>query len=146
MAGPVQAQNQDGLTSLRWMAGCWAGTLSSGALYEEWWMPEVGGMMIGMSRMLRAGRTLSFEFLRIAMNEATPVYVAQPGGGVGTHFQLASLTDGRAVFENPEHDFPQRIIYAKPGAGAPFARIEGEGGGEARGLDFPLNRVPCPGG
>ncbi|MEX2528606.1 MAG: DUF6265 family protein [Gemmatimonadota bacterium] len=128
------------------MAGCWSGTLSSGALYEEWWMPESGGMLMGMSRMSLEGRTLSFEFLRIVLDGATPVYVAQPGGRVETHFRLASLIDGRAVFENLEHDFPQRIIYASPGAGAPFARIEGEGGGETRGLDLPLNRVACPGG
>lgn len=140
---PVAAQEAHDLSAFHWMAGCWSGTLSNGALYEEWWMPEAGGMMPGMARMTRDGRALSFESMRIVLDGDTPVYVAQPAGSEPTMFRLARLQDGRAFFENPEHDFPQTIIYSRPDADAPFARIEGRRDGAVRGLDFPLVRVAC---
>lgn len=130
---------------LGWLAGCWAATLPSGALYEEWWMPEAGDLLVGMSRVSRDGRVLSFEFLRIRRQEGRTFYIAQPGGGEATTFELVATTDGRLVFENLDHDFPQRILYAQPGTGHPFARIEGEQGGTLRTAEFPLQRVDCPG-
>jgi hypothetical protein len=47
--------------------------------------------------------------------------------------------------ENPDHDFPQRIVYRHTPPDSLHARIEGERGGETRSLDFPLARVRCPG-
>ena len=42
-----------------------------------------------------------------------------------TPFRLVESADKRAVFENKEHDFPQRILYWIDAAGALHARIEG---------------------
>jgi hypothetical protein len=149
---PVAAQDrtppaETSLASFAWLAGCWEGELSSGALYEEWWMPEGGGMMQGVARMTRDGRTLSFEFMVMGMEEGRPVFMAQPAGAAApTRFPLAKVEGPRWTFENPEHDFPQRVIYADPGRGsAPFARIEGESDGTPRALEFPLTRSACPG-
>ena len=36
----------------------------------------------------------------------------------------------RAVFENRQHDFPQRILYWLDASGAMHARIEGPQGGK----------------
>jgi Domain of unknown function (DUF6265) len=52
-------------------------------------------------------------------------FYAQPGGAsppVG--FPLESLGKRRAVFENPSHDFPQRVIYWREGDRL-RARVEG---------------------
>jgi hypothetical protein len=46
------------------------------------------------------------------------------------------------VFENPAHDFPQRIRYRASGA-ALQARIEGTMNGKTRGIDFPYTRTNC---
>jgi hypothetical protein len=43
------------------------------------------------------------------------------------------------VFENPSHDFPQRVIYRKVPDGL-LARIEGVINGKPRGEDYPFKR------
>ncbi len=40
------------------------------------------------------------------------------------------------VFENPQHDFPQRILYRKNPDGTLHARAEGERNGKLSGQDF----------
>lgn len=134
------------LAPFSWMPGCWEGTLSNGARYEEWWMPEAGGLMQGVARMTREGRTITFEFMVLGVENGAPVFTAQPASAPApTRFPLVRRDGDRWVFENPDHDFPKRVIYANPAAGvAPFARIEGETGGQERSLEFPLARVPCP--
>jgi hypothetical protein len=135
----------DTIERLAWLAGCWEGTLSQGAVYEEMWLPPRGGTMIGAARMTRDSRTVSFEFIRIADEDGTLVYAAQPSGRPPTRFAATQVEANAVTFANPEHDFPQRIIYRHTSPDELAARIEGERDGQLRGMDFPLRRVPCPG-
>ena len=48
-----------------------------------------------------------------------------------------------AVFENPEHDFPQRIICRLGDDGSLNARIEGKRNGKEKEMDFLMKRVKC---
>jgi hypothetical protein len=108
-------------------------------LTEEHWMAPRGGTMLGMSRTVRDGRTVEFEFLQIRSGEGTLVYEARPSGQPMAIFPLESAADGTVTFENPSHDFPQRIIYRRTAAGI-AARIEGLMNGTERGVDFPFTR------
>ena len=68
--------------------------------------------MLAVSRTVNTrGRMSAFEFLRIIEREGGLVYIAQPGGIAPTEFILTELTTTRAVFDNPRHDYPKRIIY-----------------------------------
>lgn len=145
-AGVAQAAGPDGVRAVSWLAGCWEGTLSSGATYEEVWLPPRGGTMIGMARMTRDGRTLSWELLRIETDEdGRIVYAAVPSGQALTRFGAVAVSDTAAAFENPEHDFPQRVLYRLTPPDGLEARIEGERDGQTRSIDFPLRRTACPG-
>ena len=106
-------------------------------------MTPAGGVMLGMSRTVREGRLIEEERLRIHMREGVLTYTAEPSGQQLTHFALKSLTDDLAVFEAPEHDFPQRILYRRVSPDSMVARIEGEQDGTLRGVDFPYRRVDC---
>jgi hypothetical protein len=55
------------------------------------------------------------------------------------------VSDSAVAFANPEHDFPQRILYRRVGADSLIARIEGKQGDKVRGIDFPMTRVACAG-
>lgn len=57
-------------------------------------------------------------------------------------FKLVSNTDGKLIFENPTHDFPQRIVYHPQGDGSLLVHIEGETKGRTRRLDFHYSRQP----
>ena len=97
---------------LSWLAGAWVGTRSSGASIEERWSPPLGGAMLAVSRSVNTkGQMFMFEYLRIIERDRGLVYIAQPGGKTATEFVLTELTSTRAVFDNPSHDYPKRIVY-----------------------------------
>lgn len=117
------------------MAGSWTGT-SHGVDMEEHWTAPKGQSMVGMHRDTGKGRTLGFEFLRIEQRGAEIVYLSMPNGrSPATPFPLKEMAGTRVVFENPTHDFPQRIIYWKDGADL-RARIEGTQDGKAGGEEW----------
>jgi hypothetical protein len=144
--GPEAVRRSADIERLGWLAGCWEGTLANGASYEEAWLAPLGGTMIGMARMAHAGRTVSFEFIRIAADaEGTLTYFAQPSGSEPTPFAATHIADSSVTFENDGNEFPQRIIYRLQPPDRLLARIEGQVNGEQRGMDFPLHRARCPG-
>jgi hypothetical protein len=113
-----------------WMAGSWSGE-KDGLAMEEVWLPPANNLMLGMHRdAKRGGAKASFEFLRIERRDGTLVYLAMPAGRPATPFALKSLSSARVVFENLEHDFPQRIIYWRDQARL-CARVEGTIQGKA---------------
>ena len=105
-AAPARATIAD----LGWLAGDWAGTQGR-ATIEERWTPAAGGAMLAVSRTIKDDRLAAFEYLRIVERDGGLVYIAQPGGRPPTEFVLTELGKTRAVFENPRHDSPQRIVY-----------------------------------
>ncbi len=130
------------LQELRWLTGCWELRTPTRVTQESWGSPA-GGLMLGTSRTLVRDVAREFEFLRIETRAGVVTYVAQPGGGPATAFAATSVTDTSAVFDNPQHDFPQRILYRRVGADSLVARIEGPQGGQTRGIDFPMRRIGC---
>lgn len=118
------------LDSLAWMAGAWAGN-AGGVEMEELWTTPKGNSMIGLHRDVAKGRTVGFEFMRIEQQADRIVYLAMPNGRLpATPFPLKEVSGTRVVFENPTHDFPQRVMYWKDGADL-RARIEGTINGKA---------------
>lgn len=97
-----------------WLAGAWCFE-TAGRIGEETWLPERGGLMVGVSRTTPRERAASFEFLRIEGVAGVPNYVAQPGGRPPTSFRLTEHGPTFARFENPAHDFPQFIEYRRDG-------------------------------
>ena len=96
--------------------------------------------MLRVSRTVRQGRTVEYEFIRIAQGaDGKLAFTAQPSGQPQATFPLLRHDADSFVFENLAHDFPQRVIYRRAGATGLHARIEGKG----KGIDFPMSRTPC---
>jgi len=131
------------LDDLAWIAGCWEGG-GIGAAYQEHWMGPDGLTMIGMSRTVSEDSTIAFEFLRIHQElDGSIYYTSIPSGQKQASFKLVKCDDGHVVFENPNHDFPQRIIYKRGKDGALMASIEGTSKGALKQVDFPMRRGKC---
>jgi hypothetical protein len=107
---------------------------------EEIWTSADGGALVGLHKDVStrggAARMVSFEFLRIEAGPDGVAYVAQPGGRPPTRFPLVESGPRRAVFANPAHDFPQRILYWLDAAGALHARVEGPKDGKTVGQEW----------
>jgi Domain of unknown function (DUF6265) len=141
---PMAASAQDvELSALAWLAGCWAAEGRDAGSGEQW-TPLAAGTMLGVGRTVRNGETVDHEFLQIRRNaEGKIVYIALPSGQTETSFVLTSADENSFTFENPEHDFPQRIIYRARADGGLLVRIEGTRDGALRSVDFPMQRVAC---
>jgi hypothetical protein len=133
------------ISELTWLAGCWQVKDSKpGAVISEQWMLPLGNAMIGAGRTVKNGRMTEFEFLRIVQKDGTLFYIARPAENTAeTPFGLIRSANDEYVFENKDHDFPQRVIYRKEKDGSLFARVEGTSNGKLFGIDYLSNRVRC---
>lgn len=112
----AQAAPPPGVTDLGWMSGRWETVSAEGDWTEESWAPPRGGLMLGYSRSGAGERLREFEFMRIEAGEdGVPAYLAQPAGRPAVAFRLTAHDAGSATFDNPAHDFPQRIVYRRTG-------------------------------
>jgi hypothetical protein len=122
---------------LDWLAGAWVGSRSSGSSIEERWSPPLGGAMLAVSRTVNpSGKMVAFEYLRIVERDGGLVYAAQPGGAKATEFVLTELSKTRAVFDNPRHDYPKRIVYELAADGGLSATIGYLKGGTPRRFEW----------
>jgi hypothetical protein len=127
---------------LAWMAGCWRQE-SASRIVDEMWMAPAGGAMLGVSRTVAGGRTVAHEFLQIREDAGRIIFIARPSGQAEASFALLRSGPREVVFENPAHDFPQRVTYRLDGDTL-AGRIEGTQNGKPRSVDYPMRRTACP--
>ena len=146
-AARQQAPNTRSVDSLAWIAGCWEQSTARSTTREHWSRPA-GGAMMGVSFTVQKAATgdvaSSYEFLRIHTKGGVAVYSALPSGQAATDFPLKTQDASSVTFENPTHDFPQRIIYRKQGTDSLVARVEGTRNGTPSGFNIAFKRTPCP--
>lgn len=134
-----------GTPDMSWLAGYWL-DCSNGREQSETWSDPRAGLSIGHAMSL-SGTRVSFEFAQIGWTAQGFAYSAQPRGVPPTVFVLSEGGLNRAVFDNPENDFPTRIVYERDGD-ALMARIEGEMNGQARSMEWNFTAAPlnarCP--
>ena len=131
------------ISQLNWLSGCWAYDDQDIGSGERWTAP-IGGMMFAVSRTIRDGKTVAFEYLYIVETDAHALQLmAAPSGQAATRFDMVSLTKIEVIFENAKHDFPQRIIYRLGDNGTLLGRIEGQSDGRKVTVDFPMTRTDC---
>ena len=103
------------------LVGEWE-NVSNGTTYTETWKPGPCGSLEGSASVKDPqGKRLLNEILEIRKIGAHTVYIACVNNSPPVLFALkeATLKDednshaevGQWTFENPEHDFPQRIVY-----------------------------------
>jgi hypothetical protein len=134
------------IDDVAWIAGCWAIEDAEPGSGEQW-TAAAGGTMLGTNRAVRDGQMAAHEFLLIRETEdESLVYLAAPEGRTATAFTLISVGPTLVAFENALNEFPERIIYRLEGENRLVARIEGTVDGELTAVDFPMQRIACPGG
>ena len=125
------------IADLSWIAGDWQTAPGGRRQVEEHWTNAAGGTMMGMSRTVAGDKTVEFEYVRIEQRADGIYYVAHPKARCpGTDFKLTKASATEAVFENPQHDFPKRIIYRKTADDSLTASIDGGEGTKAMSFAF----------
>ena len=131
VCSPASAQS---LKEFAWLAG--SRSVKGNTLIEERWTDPASNMMLGVSRTVRGDKVVEFEFLRIEARADGLFYVAQPGGRPPTDFKLTKWDGTEAIFENPEHDFPKRVIYRRMPDNVVVAKVDGGAGTKGQEFTF----------
>lgn len=133
LAGPAFAQAPCGkLDSLDWMLGSWRAN-AEGTVFTESWQRGDDGTFAGSaeSGAEDGSEVYQQEVMTLRLVDGVPVYGADPGGdGDPVDFVLVACDERSAVFENPDHDFPQRLHYRRNDEGgldAAVTDLEGQG-------------------
>ncbi|HTL68812.1 MAG TPA: DUF6265 family protein [Lacunisphaera sp.] len=130
------------IAKLGWLAGRWRMEVQ-GRVVDEEWMTPAAGVMLGMARTVVRGKVTEHEFMQVREGPGGALFfIAQPSGQKEAAYQIKSLTDTEAVFENTEHDFPQRIRYTHRADDTVLAAIEGVApDGQPKRVEFTYRRV-----
>jgi hypothetical protein len=111
---------------LSWIVDRWISPLGESITYENWVRVD-DTTFSGESHTIKDGDTVFTEQLKIEKIGDDIYYTAVVKHNPGpVHFKLVELGENKAVFENPKHDFPNRIIYMLKDDGTLYARIEGK--------------------
>ena len=145
-AGPPPASPATpvGIQRVAWLQGCWESVTPQRTVEEQWMAPRGRGM-IGVGRTVRADVLAEYELVVIREQDDRLVYEAHPSGQPSATFPSRTIQESTVVFENLQHDFPQRVGYRRSGSDALLAWIEGKQGTQVRRIDFSYRRVACPG-
>ena len=142
--GAAQVGQPAGIERLTWLQGCWEAATAQRTVEEQWMSPR-GKSMISAGRTVRGDSLVEYELVVIREKDAQLAYEAHPSGQPSAVFLSRSISGSEVLFENPQHDFPQRIGYRRDSPDALLAWIEGTRNGQTSRIEFPYQRVACPG-
>lgn len=139
----ASAQPLRELAALQNLSGTWKMGSGAKSFYEHWhWVSA--NEISGKSYKLKEQDTIVFESTRIKKEDKLVNYLAtvkNQNEGKEIAFKLDSSANGKLVFENPNHDFPQRIVYQFISTDSLHAWVEGMRKGMKEREDYYYARV-----
>jgi len=108
-------RNYEKLNKLNWLQGHWEQKLPEGLLVENW-KKENDSTLSGETYFINTKDTMHYESIKLTQNEEELNYSATVTGQNNDQpidFKLTSDNDRTFDFENPTHDYPQKISYKK---------------------------------
>jgi hypothetical protein len=123
------------------LLGVWEGIQGSGIYHEEWRQLS-DTLLEGRAYLVKKGEITNPENLKIVIEDGQVYYIADVSHNEApVRFRMTSCSDTILVFENPSHDFPQKITYDLAEEGWLKAVIEAERDGEIRKVEFRLKKT-----
>ncbi|KXK42791.1 MAG: hypothetical protein UZ05_CHB002002905 [Chlorobi bacterium OLB5] len=126
MSKTAFSQNNADMQKLLWIVDKWVSQSETSTSYEHWEKTNET-LYTGGSETIKNGDTVFAEKLKIELIEGKVYYIADVAHNPApVKFLLTEVNENSAIFENPEHDFPQKITYINEN-GILHAVIEGPG-------------------
>lgn len=125
-----------------WMIGTWENVSPEGSLTETWKKAN-DSVYNGRTCFTAGNDTLFTETIRLEEADGSFAYVtavSNQNGGNPVRFDMTSITDDQIIFENPAHDFPQKITYNRINNDSLVAQISGKRKGKQAFETFPMKR------
>jgi Domain of unknown function (DUF6265) len=139
--GLARGEAAAGVNEITCLTGCWESQSGDRIVEEQWTAPRAGSML-GVGRTVKGNALVEYEFVAIRERDNRLVYIAHPSGQPSAEFTSSSISADSVVFENPQHDFPQRIGYQRTRDGLD-AWIDGTHDGRTQRVEFHYRRGVC---
>ena len=143
VASQISTPQSSDIDDVAWLTGCWEYSSGSRTVEEHWLSPRAHSM-VNVGRTVQADKLVEYELVVIREQEGRLAYEAHPSGQPSAVFMSRTIGDREVVFENLQHDFPQRVGYKRNGETL-LGWIEGLRNGQTRRIEFPYRKVPCGG-
>lgn len=124
----TETVEKDKIKIADWIIGNWENTSPDGVLTESWQKLN-DSTFSATSYFIKGKDTLHFESIILAQLGETLTYKATVKGqndDKPVSFPSTAESDKQLVFENPKHDYPQKITYTKGANNTLTAEISGK--------------------
>lgn len=132
------------LEKAEWYIGEWANASADGELTERWKKVN-DSVFFGESYFVTPAKDTVFSET-VALTETNgilsyTVTVPNQNDEKPVRFDATSVTDTEIIYENPKHDFPNKIVYRKVGNDSLVAEIFGLKKGEPATEKFAMKKL-----
>ncbi|PKB15663.1 DUF6265 family protein [Flavobacterium sp. 5] len=110
----TEATEKDKIKTANWLLGKWDTKIDDGNLSENWKQINDSTFQ-GESFFIKGKDTLHYESIVLQQKGEELFYNAKVKGqneDKAVPFKLTLGNEKQLVFENPKHDYPQKIIYS----------------------------------
>lgn len=138
----IVTKSYDQLEKVSWMLGEWGNTSAEGSLTETWTKSN-DSTYTGKTVFVAGKDTMFTETIEIVQDKNELFYntaVSNQNEGKAVSFKGSAVTETQVVFENPKHDFPQKIAYNKISADSLIAEISGMKAGKESKESYPMKK------
>ncbi|MDL2141939.1 DUF6265 family protein [Flavobacterium tructae] len=125
-----------------WLIGNWENKSPEGILTENWQKLN-DSTFSAASYFIKEKDTIHLENIVLSQKEETLTYFATVKGqndDKPVAFQSTAESDKQLVFENPKHDYPQKITYTKGANNTLTAEISGSLNGKPSSEKFVMTK------
>ncbi|MDF2178015.1 DUF6265 family protein [Aliiglaciecola sp. CAU 1673] len=124
LGAPIQAQATCRLTDLSWLLATWQMPTEKGQVLEAWQQVSDNSYE-GRGWSIKQGEVSRSEDLRLVQMQDKIFYLAKvTENPMPVPFLLTTCSANQAIFENPEHDYPQRLHYQLEGTDTLDVKVE----------------------
>ena len=130
----------DKLEKMDWLIGNWEQALPEGIL-KETWTKQNDSTFTGDSYFITPKDTVHFESIKLTQKAEELTYSATVVGqndDEPVDFKLTSDAENTFTFENPTHDYPQKISYKKASSDRLIVTISGKQQGKQTQESYPM--------
>jgi hypothetical protein len=128
----------------KWIVGNWKTSLPKGYIVETW-SYENDSTLKSTSHIIKPnGDSILQETVNLEYKKSITNYVvttADQNDNLPVSFKLIKNQNNKLIFENPKHDFPQRITYKLISKNKILAWIEGTIKGKFKKKEFEMERI-----
>lgn len=125
------------IDDVAWLVGTWQDDSDTDPLVETWMRDS--DALTGSAKSI--GTDTFSEQMRIEPRDGSLVFIVRVGDDPPVTFTATRVKHNEITFENPAHDYPQRILYQLASKDSLFARIDGATDDETMKEEFSYRRI-----